>query len=79
MTILTLPYALPKPTAETLRHRLRRAWSDIAARRAERRALVRIARLGPRLMADIGVDPELTAVDAWDALLPNGHLVRRRR
>jgi hypothetical protein len=56
---------------------LQAVWQQHRRDRAERRALERAGRLGPRLLADMGFDPELVRHDGWDELRPNGFLVRR--
>ena len=60
---------------------LRAAWQRHLRRRADRLALQHAGRLGPRLLADMGFDPELVraAQGGWDELRPNGFLVHRRR
>ncbi len=60
---------------------VRAAWQDHLRRRAQQAALRHLSRLGPRLIADTGVDPKLvrSAADGWSDLLPNGYLVHRRR
>jgi uncharacterized protein YjiS (DUF1127 family) len=56
------------------------AWRRHLERRSRILALRRAGRLGPRLLADMGIDPETVRAvsDGWDGLLPNGYLVRRR-
>jgi hypothetical protein len=56
--------------------RLRSAWEGYRDRRALREGLRRAGRLGPRLMADMGVDTAVAR--GWDDLRPNGFLVRSR-
>ena len=54
---------------------LRAGWQSYARRRQERRGLAAIARLGPRLIADVGLDPqriEGTVGGGWDRLDPVG-------
>jgi hypothetical protein len=50
-------------------------------RRADRAALVHAARLGPRLLADMGIEATVPrpAIGGWDHLQANGFLVQRRR
>lgn len=64
-----------QPLARALADSPLEAWRALARRRAERRDLRAVARLGPRLMRDAGFDPE--AVDAeigsgWDRIDPVG-------
>ena len=57
------------------------AWQGYRQRRADRRALALAGLRGPRLVADMGLDPEAVqaAIGAdWGALRPNGILVRHR-
>jgi hypothetical protein len=54
---------------------VRAAWSKLREQRAERRAAAQVARLGPRLVADIGLDPEVVRPDGWDSVRPNPLLV----
>jgi len=60
---------------------LRAAVRTFRARRADRAALARAARLGPRLLADMGIAEAVPrpAVGGWDDLRPNGLLVAGRR
>ncbi len=60
---------------------IRAAWQVLHERRLQRLALRRAARLGPRLLADMGIDPATVRAvsDGWDQLLPNGYLVQPRR
>ena len=59
--------------------RLGLVWHAWLERRAHRLALRRAGRLGPRLLADMGLDAATAAArDEWGALLPNGYLVQRR-
>ena len=80
MTILneqSRPAARPTDRLDALRA----AWLDVRRRHAERRALARVGRLGPRLLADMGFPPEdttATFAGRWDDLRPNGLLVHRR-
>lgn len=56
------------------------AWRAWRQRSADARALARAGRLGPRLLADMGIE-DATAralVGDWNDLRPNGWLVRRR-
>jgi uncharacterized protein YjiS (DUF1127 family) len=59
---------------------IRAAWQVLRERRVQRVALRRAGRLGPRLLADMGIDPAtVRAVSGgWDQLLPNGYLVQPR-
>ena len=53
------------------------AWLAYRERRATREALRHAGRLGPRLLADMGIDPETGGgADGWDGLRTNGLLVR---
>lgn len=48
-------------------------WQAFRQRRQERRTLIAISRLGPRIIRDIGLDPEQVyeALDgSWDELEP---------
>jgi uncharacterized protein YjiS (DUF1127 family) len=60
---------------------LRQRWQHWRRQRADRAALVRAGSLGSRLLADMGLEEEAVrpVVGGWDALRPNGFLVRRRR
>ena len=57
------------------------AWLAYRERQATRAALRRAGRLGPRLLADMGIDAETARAlsEGWDALPLNGLLVRGRR
>jgi uncharacterized protein YjiS (DUF1127 family) len=71
-------FAAPRPNpVEAIRGR----WRDWQRRRAERFALARAGRLGPRLLADMGlaVEADRPVVGGWDDLPFNGCLVARRR
>jgi hypothetical protein len=59
---------------------LRAAWHTFRRRRADRAALASAHRLGPRLLADMGIAAIVPrpAVGGWDELRPNGFLVRSR-
>ncbi|HVL22081.1 MAG TPA: hypothetical protein VM422_14060 [Amaricoccus sp.] len=60
-----------------LLHALRGTWQARRQAAADRRALARARHLGPRLLADMGLEPEgHPLVGDWEALLPNGYLVR---
>lgn len=54
------------------------AWRAHRRIAADRAALARAGRLGPRLMADMGLDADTTRalVGDWDQLRPNGWLVK---
>lgn len=69
----------PNPL-HAFRDAFRAAWEGHRRLRAERIAAASLARLGPRLLADMGIDPESVgaARENWDDLRPNGYLVRRR-
>ncbi len=60
---------------------LRAFWLAFHERRATRAALRRAGRLGPRLLADMGIDAETVRAisDDWDGLPVNGLLVHGRR
>ncbi len=68
------------PARPSLLAAFRAAWQDHRRRRADRRALALAGLRGPRLVADMGLDPEAVraAMGSWDALRPNGFLVHRR-
>jgi hypothetical protein len=55
------------------------AWAAYAERRAHRLALRHAGQLGPRLIADMGIDPELirAAADPWEHMRLNGILMQR--
>jgi uncharacterized protein YjiS (DUF1127 family) len=57
----------------------RAALSAHRRRREHRLALQQLARLGPRLLADTGIDPALVqaSTDPWEHLPPNGLLMQR--
>jgi hypothetical protein len=57
---------------------VRALWLAYREREATRAALRRAGRLGPRLLADMGIDPEIAGrvTDGWDGLRPNDLLVR---
>lgn len=57
------------------------AWHEHQRRAAARRDLAHASRLGPRLLADMGLAPADASplVGDWDTLLPNGYLVKRIR
>ena len=57
---------------------LRVALRTFRQRRADRAALAGARWLGPRLLADMGIEALVPrpAVGGWDALRPNGFLVR---
>ena len=59
---------------------LRLAWHDYRQRRALRRTLALAGLRGPRLAADMGLDPDevRAAMGGWHELMPNGLLVHRR-
>lgn len=56
------------------------AWLAWRRRAADARALAAAGRLGPRLLADMGIETETarTVVGDWDDLRPNRWLVRPR-
>ena len=58
----------------TLLVTLHSAWLAHRRRRAERRILAQVARLGPRLIADAGFDPDTVrgTTGEWDRLDPAG-------
>ncbi len=60
---------------------LRAAWNRYLARRAHRVALRHAAHLGPRLLADMGIDPATarSVSDGWSELMLNGLLHAPRR
>ncbi len=60
---------------------LRAAWNAYLARRADRAALRRAAHLGPRLLADMGIDPAMarSVSDGWSELMLNGLLLQPPR
>jgi uncharacterized protein YjiS (DUF1127 family) len=64
------------PRLDARPHALMAAWQAFRRAREERRALAQIARLGPRLIRDIGLDPEQVRgqVGGWDDLRPTGLL-----
>ena len=68
------------PVEDRLAHLLqsfRAAWQAHRRAAADRRALARAGRLGPRLLADMGrVTEARSRVGDWETLLPNGYLVR---
>ena len=68
------PRPLPLPA-------IRAAWHAWLRRRADRNALALAGLRGPRLVADMGLDPEAVRAatgGSWDDLSPNGFLVHRR-
>lgn len=77
---MTIPagrlHSLPKVRFDGLRA----FWLAHREREATRAALRRAGRLGPRLLADMGIDPDTAARvgGGWDGLRPNGLLVHRR-
>jgi uncharacterized protein YjiS (DUF1127 family) len=58
---------------------LRAAWAAHRRRREHLLALRQLDRLGPRLLADAGIDPALAraAADPWEHLPPSGFLMQR--
>lgn len=53
------------------------SWQAWRRQQAANRALARAGRLGPRLLADMGLETAETRalVGDWDTLMPNGYLV----
>ena len=80
MTAVVHPVRFTAPVPAFLDD-LRVAFYTFRQRRAERAALARAARLGPRLLEDMGIATAVPRplVGAWDELPSNGFLVRRRR
>ena len=71
-------FAAPRPNlVEAIRGR----WRDWRRHRADRVALARAGRLGPRLLADMGlaVEADRPVLGGWDDLRFNVNLVAWRR
>jgi uncharacterized protein YjiS (DUF1127 family) len=64
------------PRVDVRLHGLIAAWQAFRRAREQRRALATIARLGPHLIQDIGLDPETVRaqVGVWEDLRPTGLL-----
>lgn len=79
-TVLHTPPAVQLRLASVF-HVMRAVWAEHQRRAAVRRDLARAGRLGPRLLADMGIAPDAGSalVGDWDSLQPNGYLVRRSR
>ena len=76
---MTFPAARVRPLSTEVRlDGLLTFWLAYRERQATRAALRRAGRLGPRLLADMGIDPETAGRlgYGWDGLRPNGLLVR---
>lgn len=74
MTATDIPFGLRIGTSRyDFLGALGAGWQAFRQRRRERRDLVRISRLGPRIIRDIGLDPEevYEALDgSWDEVEP---------
>ncbi len=66
-----------RPAHVVLLDGFRAAWHAYLDRRARHVALQRVGHLGPRLMADMGLDSETirAVTGGWDTLVLNGLLV----
>jgi len=70
------------PTPPDFLDAVRAGWQEFLRLRRERQTMVTISRLGPRVIRDIGLDPERVrqAVgDGWDDLDPMRFLLRSGR
>ena len=79
MAMATLGGVRPRETRWNWLTAAGAAWRAFIERRADRAALARVRHLGPRLRADMGLEPDDRRFDdEWEALRTS-LLVRRRR
>jgi uncharacterized protein YjiS (DUF1127 family) len=74
MTTLTITVPVCPLVGRSLRDDLVQLWRNERARRQQRRLLRGLARLSPRLIADMGIDPDAAraaAEDSWDEWHPD--------